>query len=74
MAEFQQRDNNGVLFKKKDKVDSQPDYTGNCMVDGKKHDLSAWIKVAKSGDKYLSISFKPPYTKGKSEKSSEIPF
>lgn len=61
---YEQRDNSGALFKKQDKVDAQPDYTGTCMVDGKMHDISAWIKEGKKG-KFMSLSFKPPYKKTK---------
>jgi len=67
---YEQRDNSGVLFKKKDKVDSQPDYTGTCMVDGKMHDMSAWIKDGKGG-KFMSLSFKPPYKKKNDERPAQ---
>lgn len=66
---FETKDNSGVLFKKKDKVDSQPDYTGSAMVFGKECDISAWIKTSKKGEKYMSLSFKLPY-----KKKADTPF
>jgi uncharacterized protein (DUF736 family) len=64
MSNFEQKDNSGILFKNEKKTaDNQPDYTGNCMVNGKMMDMSAWLKTGKSGKKFMSFSFKPPYNK-----------
>ena len=64
MSNFEHKDNTGILFKNEKKtVDNQPDYTGNCMVNGKMMDMSAWLKTGKSGKKFMSFSFKPPYNK-----------
>jgi hypothetical protein len=63
-------DNNlrGVLFKNDDKREGKqdPDYTGNCEVDGVAYWLSAWIKESKTKKnadgkpmKYMSLSLKP---------------
>ena len=53
------RDNSGVLFKS-DKKDNEraPDYKGNIMVDGQEYWLSAWIKISKDGNKFMSLSVK----------------
>lgn len=60
MASDQQRDNSGALFKNDKKVrDNQPDYTGKAVIDGTEYRLSAWIKEAKSGRKYMSLAFTP---------------
>lgn len=48
--------NSGALFKNdKDGNDKRPDYRGTLNVDGADYWLSAWIKIAKSGDKFMSL-------------------
>jgi uncharacterized protein (DUF736 family) len=57
---MEQRNNNGVLFKNDRKEeDRHPDYKGKAMVDGKNYELAAWVKTSKSGNKFMSLSFKP---------------
>lgn len=49
--------NRGVLFKNEKKQhENQPDYTGNINVGGTDFWLSAWVKTAQSGRKYMSVS------------------
>ncbi len=49
--------NSGALFKNDKKTTpNHPDYTGTLNVAGVDHWLSAWVKEAKSGTKYLSVS------------------
>lgn len=49
--------NRGVLFKNEDKkAESHPDYKGRINTNGKDYWLSAWLKVAKDGRKYMSLS------------------
>ena len=62
---YELRDNSGSLFKnkKKEPGSNQPDLQGDCMVDGVKKQFSAWTKVTKEGDKWLSIQFKEPFVK-----------
>lgn len=53
----EKRDNSGILFRNNRKTkDSQPDYTGNCMIGGNEMYISAWVKEGKSG-KFMSLSF-----------------
>jgi hypothetical protein len=49
--------NRGALFKNdKKEGDRDPDYNGHLNVDGAEFWVSAWINVAKSGMKYMSLS------------------
>lgn len=49
--------NRGVLFKNNQKkTDKHPDYTGKIDVDGTEFRLSAWIKVDRNGNKYMSLA------------------
>ena len=56
------KDNSGVLFKEEKKSEKHPDYKGNCLVNGQKMYISAWINTAESGKKYMSLSFTAPST------------
>lgn len=59
---YEMKDGQGSLFQnKKKEKDSQPDLTGKAMVNGQMVDLSAWTKIDKNGNKWLSLSFKPPW-------------
>jgi len=52
--------NRGVLFKndRKQEGDKKPEYTGSLNVDGVEFFLDAWLKVGKSGAKFMSVSVK----------------
>lgn len=52
--------NRGVLFRNERKVegDKKPEYTGSLNVDGVEFFLDAWLKVGKSGAKFMSVSVK----------------
>jgi hypothetical protein len=57
MAEFQQRNNSGILFKNnRKKQDNHPDYQGDATIGGKKYKMSAWLKQGARG-KFTSFSF-----------------
>jgi uncharacterized protein (DUF736 family) len=77
--------NRGSLFKNDRKDDAKfPDYKGSINVDGIDYWLSAWIKVSKDGNKFMSLSVKnkdadaslQPKKKVKQEEfdDSDLPF
>jgi hypothetical protein len=60
---YEQRDNNGTLFKNdkkdpNDPSDKKPHYTGEAMVNGEAVRISAWVKDGKNG-KFMSLAFSP---------------
>lgn len=58
---FEIKDNTASLFRVDDKKsDKHPDYTGKGKYKGEMVYLSAWLKEAKSGKKYLSIAINEP--------------
>ena len=75
--EFQMKDkdNSGALFVNDQKEkDTQPDWSGPCVVNGKKMRVSAWKNKAKgSGKEYIGLAFSEPMEKPKT-KDDEIPF
>lgn len=51
--------NRGSLFKNDRKDDAKfPDYKGSVNVEGVEYWLSAWIKLSKDGQKFMSLSIK----------------
>jgi uncharacterized protein (DUF736 family) len=51
--------NRGSLFKNDRKDDAKfPDYKGRLNVDGVEYWLSAWLKLSKDGQKFMSLSIK----------------
>ena len=62
MSERQQYDNTntGVLFRAKNRSsDKAPEYTGRVDVNGTEYRLAAWVKEAKNGSKFFSLSVTP---------------
>ena len=50
----------GALFKNdKKETEKHPDYKGSLNVKGTDYWINAWIKEAKSGIKYMSLSVQP---------------
>jgi len=71
MAEYDNT-NSGALFKNKDKkTDNHPDYRGSINVDGQEFWISSWLKTAKSGEKYMSLSVQP---KQEQQQRNDDPF
>lgn len=75
---FEQRDMGGVLFKndRKQEGDRQPDYKGNCLINGSAFEIGAWIKDTAKGGKLMSLKFSPPFKKsdpGAYQKPPQVP-
>lgn len=72
-----QKDNSGALFinDRKEK-ESQPDYTGKCVVNGRAMQISSWKNTDKNGKAYLGLAFSEPYVKdgNNTQTKEEIPF
>ena len=65
------KDNSGALFKEEEKKsEKHPDYKGNCLVNGQKMYIAAWINESQSGKKYMSLSFSAPSTDAKYKKEN----
>jgi hypothetical protein len=82
MADDRKYDNSGILFRndRKDK-DTDRDYRGEATISGIEYWVSAWVKEAKNGSKFLKFSFKAKdaskaaSTKTQTEEmAGEIPF
>lgn len=64
MANFIQKNNTGTLFLNDRKTETKhPDYTGKAIINNKPYWVSAWIKVGKSGKRFISISVQEPFKK-----------
>lgn len=59
----------GALFKNDEKQDgdTSADYKGSATIGGVDYFMDAWINVAQSGRKYLSVKFKAKQKQGGSE-------
>jgi hypothetical protein len=79
---FEQRENTGAIFVNDRKTeDAHPDSTGTALIGGVEYWVSCWRREAKSGKRYLALSFKPKDTESARPKESartdfddEIPF
>ena len=70
---MEQKDNTGAIFKNDyKKTDSQPDYKGKCLVDGKEKEVAMWLNQSKAGKKYFSVKFSLPY-QAEVEQGGELP-
>jgi hypothetical protein len=60
MSMTQQQRDGGALFKNdRRESETSPDYKGTLTVAGVEYWLAGWIKSAKSGQRYMSLSVKP---------------
>ena len=63
------KDNSVVIFKNENRTsETQPEYRGTLIVDGKEKQISLWVKESKKdGKKYFSGSISEPYKKTESK-------
>jgi uncharacterized protein (DUF736 family) len=60
--------NRGALFRNdKKESDRHPDYKGSLNVGGTEYWISAWLKEAKSGTKYMSLAVTAKEAKAETE-------
>lgn len=63
----------GALFKNERKAsDTHSDYNGTINVGGREYWINAWLKTAKSGKKFMSLSVKPKEVKAGVQPRSEV--
>ncbi|PJZ57713.1 DUF736 family protein [Leptospira barantonii] len=71
MAEYALKEKKGSLFSNATKEkETQPDYTGKVLLDGKTYRLAGWIRKSATGKNYLSLSLSEPNPEKKSEGNS----
>lgn len=59
MSNYQPKDNSGAIFRNEKKESaSHSDYAGQAMIGRQMYWVSAWVKQAKNGKKFMSLSFK----------------
>ena len=55
---MEHKENTGVLFRNKYKEkDSQPDYKGTALIDGKLKEVALWINTSKNNVQYFKAQF-----------------
>lgn len=71
---MEQKNNSGAIFRnvKKEK-ETQPDYKGMAVIDGKDKEIAAWVKTSQKGTQYLSIKISDSYEK-KEVENDPLPF
>jgi len=57
---YEMKEMSGSMFVNTKKLsDNHPDRNGTALIGGVEYYVSGWIKETKSGDKWLSLAFKP---------------
>jgi len=82
MAEFEQRELSGALFRNTfKKAPNQPDHRGSCKIGNEEYDISAWVKDGRGGSKFFSLAFQKkvpagtaPTPSGDVDFSEDVPF
>ena len=64
MSSYTPKDNSGSLFKNtRREKETHPNMTGRVIIDGKSYYVSGWTKERDTGEKWISLSFKPVETR-----------
>lgn len=64
MSSYTPKDNSGSLFKNtRREKETHPHMTGRVMIDGRSYYVSSWTKERDTGEKWISLSFKPVETR-----------
>jgi hypothetical protein len=78
MAAFEQKDNEGALFREENKKsDNHPDMTGKALIGGTEYRMAGWTNTSKSGKKYLKVNFSIPQDNGRRNQEPDedaVPF
>ena len=73
---YEMKEKEGSLFNNSEnkKTEKHPDYTGSCVINGTKMNISAWINEAKtSGKKYMRLKFDEYQTLEGATSSTTVP-
>lgn len=61
MSKYELKQNQGVVFRNKKKSkDTQPDFSGEIDVDGKRLNIALWERTTKNQDAYFSLKISEP--------------
>lgn len=62
---YEHKPGSGSIFKNEHKTsENHPEYRGSVITpDGKKWDVSLWVKKSQGGKSYFSVALKEPYVK-----------
>lgn len=71
---YEQKNNEGSLFKNEQKEGKQPDYKGSMTIKGQQYWLSAWINKDKNGKSYMSLKAKEKDANRPAEKRQAAKF
>lgn len=76
---MEQKNNAGAIFKNdKRTTETQPHYKGKVMVNNEEMEVALWLKESKTGTKYFSVAFTPPYvapvSNAPAEEDNDLPF
>ena len=73
---FETKEKEGSLFANKNKqTDKHPNYTGSCVIEGVRLNISAWVNVARTdGSKFMRLKFDEYQAKSSTDSTKEPEF